>query len=73
MILFARFVETTAPFACGMGVALRISYSGRKFIAQGKVSHSEKGHGIGIRITSMEVRSAFVLDAWITELRGEGS
>lgn len=67
--LFGCFVETITPLAEGTQVEVRISHNGASFVAQGKVAHSERGKGMGIRFTSVEPSSAPVLDAWLTELQ----
>lgn len=69
LTLFGCYVETITPFALGTKVAIRISHSGTVVVAQGKVAHSEKGSGMGIRFTSIEPNSQSTLDDWVTQLR----
>lgn len=69
LTLFGCFVETTTPFAAGTKVVLRITHGGKIVVAQGKVAHSRRDGGMGIRFTSIEPTSVSILDAWLIELR----
>lgn len=66
---FGCYVETTNPFPEGTRVRLRISRGGLHLVAQGKVAHSRKGMGMGIRFVSFEPPGLQILDAWLSELR----
>lgn len=66
---FGCYVETMNPFPEGIRVRLRISRGGLHLAAQGKVAHSRKGVGMGIRFVSFEPGGLAILDAWLSELR----
>jgi hypothetical protein len=67
--LFGCFVETVTPFPEGTKFRLRISRGETHLDAEGRVSYSRPGSGMGIAFTMVEMNSLPVLDNWLADLR----
>ena len=67
--LFGCFAVTVDTFPQGTKVRLRISRGETHLLAQGRVTYSRPGSGMGIAFTTVEPSSLPVLDIWLTGLR----
>ena len=67
--LFGCFAVTVDSFPQGTKVRLRISRGETHLVAQGEVTSSWPGSGMGIAFTTVEPSSLPVLDAWLAGLR----
>jgi hypothetical protein len=67
--LFGCFVETVIPFPEGTKFRLRISRGETHLDAEGRVTYSRPGSGMGIAFTTVEEKSLPVLDDWLANLR----
>lgn len=66
---YGCFIETVTPFSAETKVGLRISRGGQQFVAQGKVSYSRPGAGMGVVFVSFEHGSLAILDKWLEDQR----
>jgi hypothetical protein len=67
--LFGCFAVTVDSFPEGTKVRLRISRGETHLVAQGKVTSSWPGSGMGIAFTTVEPSSLPILAAWLAALR----
>lgn len=67
--LFGCYVETAAPFSCGVKVQVSITHHSQKFTALGKVAHAIANNGMGIAFTSVESSDQTILEEWMEQLR----
>jgi hypothetical protein len=67
--LFGCFAVTAESFPEGTKVRLTMSRGETHLVAQGKVTYSRPGSGMGIAFTTVELSSLPVLDGWLAGLR----
>jgi hypothetical protein len=67
--LFGCFAVTVDSFPEGAKVRLRISRGETHLVAQGRVTYSRPGSGMGIAFTTVEQSSLPVLDVWLAGFR----
>ena len=67
--LFGCFAVTVDSFPAGTKVRLRISHAERHLSAQGRVTYSRPGSGMGIAFTTVEPSSLLILDVWLANVR----
>ena len=66
---FGCFAVTEDLFPENTRVRLRISRAETHLLAQGRVTYSRPGSGMGIAFTTVEPSSVTVLDVWLAGLR----
>jgi len=66
--VFGCFIETTAPFARGTKVRVRINHRGATFVALGYVSYA-RSNGMGVRFGTIEPAHQQTLENWLAQLR----
>jgi hypothetical protein len=61
------FVKTTAPYAQGTAVRVRIVHSGAEFTADGNVTANVTATGMGIVFTQIHPNDRETLERWLRE------
>lgn len=65
------YVDSMSPLPNGSRVHVTIKKDGLEFEADGVVTYSQPGIGMGIRFQTMEGAARAMLDTWIVSLGGE--
>lgn len=69
--LLGCFAVTVDSFPVGTRVRLRISRGDTELAAEGKVTYSRRGAGMGITFTTVEPSSLPILNMWLAGLRNK--
>jgi hypothetical protein len=67
--LFGCFAVTADSFPPETKVRLTISRAESQLVAQGRVTYSRPGSGMGIAFTTVEPSSLPILDVWLANAR----
>jgi hypothetical protein len=65
------YVDISSPFPLGTLVKIRILRETKSFEAQGKVTYSLPGMGMGLMFTAAEPKQRRVLERWLAEITGD--
>jgi|SRR5215472_707874 len=68
--LFGCRVDTAKLLQTGIRIRVRIAHMGASFVALGRVVYALPNAGIGVVFTEIEPNHQFILEKWITQVRG---